>query len=138
TLGKPAVFGNGSDGVIVTTGSYLDVILNVQKKLQEKGYQLKVINLHTIKPINKKSLLKELLGQKLIITAEEHKLTGGLGTIVNAMVLENISSGIVIKNIGVKNEYPSVIGKQDYLRKYYAIDQESVYKKILTELKNGQ
>ncbi len=133
-MGKPSILKNGKDGVIITIGSYLDTIINVQKRLAEKRHTLKVLHLHTIKPINEKALLLELAGQKIIFTIEEHKLAGGIGTIIGEILLKNNIKNVILKSIGVKEGYPSVIGKQDYMRKYYNIDEDSVYKKILTEL----
>jgi len=137
TLGTPTVFGSGTDGVIITTGSYLEVILQVQQKLKNDGYQVKVVHLHTIQPINHQALIEELRGQKIICTAEEHKLVGGIGTMINEILLAN-NIQATIRNIGIKNEYPSVIGKQEYLRQYYGIDQDSVYEKLLTLLKQDE
>ncbi|MBI3337223.1 MAG: 1-deoxy-D-xylulose-5-phosphate synthase [Candidatus Staskawiczbacteria bacterium] len=133
-MGKPSILKNGKDGVIITIGSYLDIMINVQKRLAEKNHHLKLLHLHTIKPIDEEALLKEINGQKIVFTAEEHKLIGGVGTIIGEILLRNNINNITLKSIGVSEGYPPVIGQQDYMRKYYNIDEDSVYKKILTEL----
>ncbi len=133
-LGKPSVISKGSDGVVITTGSYLRVIINAIEKLEKEGYRLKVVSLHTLKPVDQKALLAEIKGQKVVFTIEEHKLAGGVGSIVGEILLQNNINDVMLKSIGIEDTYSPIIGKQDYMRKYYNIDEDSVYKKILTEL----
>jgi transketolase len=134
TLGKPSVIKDGKDGVIITTGSYLEVVLNAIQKLQQKGYNLRLISLHTLKPVDEKALLKEIGNQKTIFTAEEHKLIGGLSSTVGEILLKH-GKNISLKSIGVKNTYSPIIGSQSYLRKYYSIDENAIYKEVTKTLR---
>ena len=133
-LSKPAVLKNGKNGAIIAIGASLKTAINVAKKLEEKGYNFKVISAHTIKPINQNAWLKELGEIKLIFTIEEHRLTGGLGDMIGNFLLENNLKNVFLKKIGVSDKYFSVIGKQDYLRKLNKIDEKNVYKIILKNL----
>ncbi len=135
-LGAPAVVQEGKDGVLITTGSYLETALGATKKLRDAGYRFKVISLHTLKPVNEKALLKELQGYRVVVCAEEHKLTGGVSSIVGEILLKHDIKNIVFKSIGVDNEYSPVIGSQDFLRKHYKIDEKTIFNKLLHYFEN--
>ncbi|TSC95182.1 MAG: transketolase [Parcubacteria group bacterium Licking1014_1] len=137
TLGKPSVFKNGKDGLIITTGASLETGINVVKKLSDKKYNFKLISLHTLKPIDEKILVKEMANIKFIFTLEENRIIGGLGSAVGEILLRHNISNVTFKNMGISDKYSPVIGKQEYLRKYYKIDEDSVYKKILNALRYG-
>jgi len=134
-LGKPSVIKDGNNGVIITTGSYLDTIINVHKKLEEKNYRLKLISLHTINPVDERTLLKEIKGQKIIFTIEEHKLIGGIATIVGEILLKHNIKNFTLKSFGVQDVHVTIIGKQEYMRKHHGIDEESIYKNLIINLK---
>lgn len=133
-LGKPSVIKKGKDGVVISAGSYAGTAMNAASKLEEQGLNLKVISLHTLKPVDEKSLLKEIKGYKNIFTAEEHRLMGGLGSIVAEILLKNGVKNVNLNTIGIEDIYSPVVGKQDYMRKYYKVDQDAVAKKILDSL----
>ena len=130
-LGKPSVIKEGVNGVVISTGSYLATVTSAINKLKEKGYDLKVISLHTLKPVDSKSLISYIKGYKKIFTIEEHRLMGGLGSIVGEILLDNNVKNIELHRIGISDKYSPVIGKQDYLRKYYEVDEDAIVKKIL-------
>lgn len=134
-IGKPFVFRAGNDAIIITTGSCIETAINVAKKLEKNGINLKVIGIHTIKPIDEKSLLKEIQNYKFIFTLHEHKTIGGLGSSVAQILIRNITQNIIFEDFGVSDDYRNVVGSQEYLKKYYKIDEDSVYKKIINLLK---
>lgn len=133
-ISNPLVFKEGKDGVIIATGAILETSINVMQKLANEGYNFKLISMHTIKPINEKVLLKEIEGQKLIFTLEEHNTIGGLASAVGEVLLKHKVKDVVFKSMGVKSNYSGVIGNQDYLRKLNKIDEKNVHKIILKNL----
>ena len=137
-LGKPSVLKEGKDGIIIATGSYLEIGINIIKKLEQKGYDFKLISMHTLKPIDSASLLKEIEGKKLIFTLEEHNIIGGLGSAVAEILLANNINDIMFRSIGVDDRYPDIAGDQNYLRSYYKIDEQSIYNLIINYLTNGK
>ena len=139
-IGKPFVFKYGADGVIITTGVCLKTGINVAKIVKENnGTDLKVISLHTLKPIDEKSLIKEIKGLKKVFTLEEHSVIGGLGSAVNEILLKHNVKNIFVKNIGVADNYKNIVGNQLYQKKYHKIDETEVYKIINNFiLKNGK
>lgn len=136
-MGKPFVFRNGknANAVLITTGACLEIGINVAKKLENEGFSLKVISMHTIKPIDEKSLVKEMQGQKIIFTLEEHSVVGGLGSSVAEILLKNNIQNIAFEKLGVPSDYKNIVGGQSYLKKHYGIDEGSVYKKIISAIK---
>ena len=134
-IGKPSVLKSGKDGVIITTGSYLKTGINIVKKLAEKGFDFKLISMHTIKPINEKLLIKEIKNNKFLFTIEEHKIIGGLGSIISEILFKNNLSGIILKTIGIPDEYPFITASQEYFKKYYKIDEDGILKQIFKSLK---
>ena len=129
-IGKPSVLKEGKDGVIIITGAYLETGLNIVRRLEQRGYNFKLISMHTLKPIDVASLLREIEGRRLIFTLEEHNIIGGLGSAIAEILLANNISNITFRSIGVDDRYPDIAGEQNYLRDYYKIDEESIYNKI--------
>lgn len=135
-FGKPFVFKEGKDGVVITSGPYLETAINVAEKLEIKGLNLKIISIHTIKPIDEKTLLKEIQGQKFIFTIEEHSVAGGLSSAVAEILFKNNASNVILKFLGVPADFKNKVGTRAYLRKYFGIDEDSVYKTIIKTIKN--
>lgn len=134
-IGKPTVLKEGKEGAIITTGAYLKTGITLIKKLQGQGYDLKLISMHTLKPIDKKALVDAIRETKLIFTLEEHNIIGGLGSAVAEILFDFNLGNRVLKRIGVADQYADVIGEQNYIRKHYKIDPESIYRKIIAYLK---
>lgn len=137
-IGKPLVFKDGKSAVLITTGVCLEIGAGVAKKLEDKGFSLKVISMHTIKPIDEKLLVKEIQGHKVVFTLEEHSVVGGLGSSVAEILLENNVKNIIFKKLGVPGDYKNIVGGQSYLKKYYGIDEVSVYKEIIGAIKTNE
>lgn len=138
-IGKPLVFSDGKDGVVITTGTCLKTAISVAKKIKEFGISLKVVSIHTIKPINENLFIKEIEGIKKIFTLEEHSIIGGLGSVINEILAKNNIGDVAIRNIGVADNFKNVVGDQSYLKKYHKIDTDSVYKIINNFIsKNGK
>lgn len=134
-IGKPSVLKEGKDGALIATGIQVGVCLEVTEKLNKLGYNFKLINLHTLKPIDKEVLLKEIEGIKKIFTAEEHNIIGGLGSAVAEILAESNWQGF-FKRIAVSDEYPEEVGSTEYLRKKYRLDTEQVIDYILNQVKS--
>ncbi len=133
-ISQPAVLKKGKDGLIVASGLQAGFCLEVAQFLKKQGKDFKVISLHTLKPILKAPLLKEMKGINNIFTVEEHSVIGGLGAAVAEILAESDWQG-KFRILGVPDEYPNCAGSVDYLRKKYSLDKEMIIKKILKETK---
>lgn len=88
-IGKAIKLTEGLDVTIVATGHLVWEALEASKKLNEKGISAEVINLHTIKPMDDKAILKSIKKTKCLVSAEEHNYLGGLGESISRLISLN-------------------------------------------------
>ncbi len=88
-IGKAIQLTEGSDVTIVATGHLVWEALQASVQLEEKGISAEVINIHTIKPLDEKALLKSVEKTACIVSAEEHNILGGLGESISRMLVLN-------------------------------------------------
>jgi len=101
-IGKAEIYKTGKDLTIIATGPILYEALKTAKKLENKT-SIEIINCHTIKPLDKKTILKSAKKTNKIITIEEHQTTGGLGSAISELLSENHQTKI--KKIGIKDHF---------------------------------
>ena len=89
-IGKWIKLINGSDVTIVATGHLLWESIEAAKALKESGISAEVINIHTIKPLDKKIILESVAKTKCIVSAEEHNFLGGLGESISRVLSKNL------------------------------------------------
>ncbi|WP_238883213.1 transketolase family protein [Clostridium sp. YIM B02551] len=135
-IGKAIKIYEGNELSIIATGNMLEQSINISKKLIENGYNVNLISMHTIKPIDKECIIECLDKTKYIFTLEEHNIFGGLGSAVSEVIATNISKPITFKSYGIPDTYAESSGSRDYFRKKYGIDEESIYNKIIDVLEN--
>ncbi|HSX40817.1 MAG TPA: transketolase C-terminal domain-containing protein [Candidatus Saccharimonadales bacterium] len=142
--GEPAVHGNnsqfkkgsgfvitkGKDITLIATGTMLYTGAEVAKILSQKGISVRLVSMHTIKPIDEKIILESAKKTKAIFTLEEHSIIGGLGSTV-AEILAEHKIGISFKRLGVPDHFSKVIGNQEYMRKANGLTQAQLLKTIL-------
>ena len=126
-FGKGVTLREGSDCTIITTGSMVQVSLEAQQKLKAEGINVRVINLHTIKPIDTEIILKAAKETGKIVTVEEHNVVGGLGSAVSEVICENHPS--LVKKIGI-NDIFGQSGKPEELFKEYGLTSDKIVKTV--------
>ncbi len=126
-FGKGVTLKEGNDCTIITTGSMVQVSLEAQQKLKAEGINVRVINLHTIKPIDTEIILKAAKETGKIVTVEEHNVVGGLGSAVSEVICENHPS--LVKKIGI-NDIFGQSGKPEELFKEYGLTSDKIVKTI--------
>ena len=102
-LGKGRMLADGSDVTIVATGLMVSMALEAKELLAAKGINARVINIHTIKPIDADIIIKAAKETGAIVTAEEHNIIGGLGSAVAEVVGEN--APVPVLRVGMKDTY---------------------------------
>ena len=101
---------------------------------QEYGLETRVINLHTIKPLDKETIIKAAKETKLVVTAEEHQ-KGGLGNLVAGVIMEaNLSKAIKFKMIGIEDRFGES-GNSWELMKWFGLSAEFIAQKVVKSLK---
>ena len=102
-LGKGIQLSDGKDVTIVATGLMVSMALEAKELLAAKGINARIVNIHTIKPIDAEIITKAALETGAIVTAEEHNIIGGLGSAVAEVVGENAPVPVV--RVGMKDTY---------------------------------
>lgn len=102
-LGKGITLKDGKDVTIVATGLMVSESLEAAKQLEAEGIDARVINIHTIKPLDTELICKAAEETGLIVVVEEHSVIGGLGSAVADAVIEN--KPVPVVKIGVNDEY---------------------------------
>lgn len=131
TLGKGVELKQGEDVTIISTGSILYDVLLVAQELERKNISTRVININTIKPIDKKIILKAAKDTGAILTVEEHNLEGGFGSSVASIVLEGGAHNVKFKRLGIKDCFCSFYGTHQELKKHYGIAKEDIIREAI-------
>ncbi len=127
-IGKGVQIGKGTDATIIATGVTVPEAIKAMEELKEKGVNVRVIDMHTIKPIDKEIIIKSAKETKKIITVEDHNIIGGLGSAVCEVLSENYPTQVI--RMGINDRF-GISGKAEELLKYFEIDKDSIIKKIL-------
>lgn len=124
----------GDDMAIISAGSSVYWSMMGAKILKEKhGINARVIDMHTIKPMDTAMLDKVAGEMKTIVTVEEHSINGGLGGAVAEYLLEHGYCG-KFKRIGLPDEF-AVLGDPDAVYKYYGMDPEGIARQVVALMK---
>lgn len=132
-IGKANVLTEGSDCCIVSCGIMVYEALMAAKELQKSGIQCAVINCHTIKPIDKETIVLWARRAKAVVTAEEHNIIGGLGSAIAEVLAENFP--VPMRRVGVKDTFGES-GNPDELMKKYGITKENIANAVHSVLKD--
>ena len=125
--GKGCVMKEGTDVSIFATGLEVNEALGAAKLLEADGINAEVINIHTIKPIDKELVAASAKKTGKVVTVEEHSIIGGLGSAVCEALAETVPTPVLL--IGVNDEY-GVSGPAKALIAKYGLDSESIYRKV--------
>ena len=126
-VGKGVLLKDGSDITILATGLEVGESLKAAEKLEADGVSVRVINIHTIKPIDKEIIIKAAKETKKLFTAEEHSIIGGLGGAVAEVLAEECPAPLY--RIGVRDTFGES-GPAVELLKKYKLDADGIYEQI--------
>lgn len=102
-FGRGITLADGSDVTIIATGIMVDMALTARELLAAEGISARVINMHTIKPIDREAVLSAAADTGAIVTAEEHNIIGGLGSAVTEVVCEE--RPVPVLRVGVEDKF---------------------------------
>ena len=126
-LGKGVVLKEGKDLTIVATGLTVAPSLEAAQMLEKDGVNAKVINIHTIKPLDEELIVAAAKETGKVVTVEEHSIIGGLGSAVCDCLSEKMPT--LTKKIGIRDVYGESGPALELLHKY-KLDAEGIYSKI--------
>ena len=126
-LGKGVVLREGRDLTIIATGLPVNNCLEAAEKLAADGIDAKVINIHTIKPLDEELVVAAAKETGKVVTVEEHSVIGGLGSAVCDVLSEQAPTKVM--KIGVNDTFGESGPALELLKKY-GLDTDSIYEKI--------
>lgn len=132
-IGKGIIVTDGSDASIIACGTMVDQAVDAAEKLSKQGLSARVVDMHTIKPLDKKLVLRCIRDTNAIVTVEEHSVIGGLGGAVSEVLAEKGSS-IQFKRMGVQDIFCES-GDPDELFEKYGLSTPFIVKNVKKLLK---
>lgn len=126
-IGKAQVMKQGKDVAIIGAGPVVCECLKAAKLLQEKGINAMVVNSHTIKPLDEKTIISAARRCRKVVTVEEHQIIGGLGGAVAELLAEKYP--VPVKRIGV-NDHFGESGSPDDLLKKFGFSAENIAREV--------
>lgn len=131
TLGRANTIREGKDVTVIATGIMVNEAFIAAEKLAEEGIDVRVIDIHTIKPIDSDAIIKTAEETKAIVTAEEHSIVGGLGSAVAEVVVK--SAPVRMAMVGQQDTYGES-GKPDQLKEKYGMTSADIINAVKSVL----
>jgi transketolase len=135
-LGKLRQARDGEDVVIFATGGILCEAIAAADALAPEGISVRVIDVHTIKPLDVEGVFEAVRACGHVITLEEHVVAGGLGGLIAETCAEAQVAHKSFQRLGLGDEFPDVVGDQAYLRARFGLNADSVAGSVKRALAN--
>ncbi len=116
-IGRANVLKEGKDATLVGCGPILHQVMLAARQLDDEGISAEVINCHTIKPLDQKTLLTSLRKTGALVTIEEHQVAGGMGSAIIEMLVQH-ETGIPVEMVGVRDSFGGSGTAQELLETY--------------------
>ena len=126
-IGKAEQIGEGTDATVFATGIVVAEALLAKKELEKQGINIRVVDVHTIKPIDKDMIVKCAKETNKLISIEDHSIIGGLGSSIAEVLSEEFPKKLI--RMGIKDEFGKS-GKATELLKYYGLTAEDIIKQV--------
>ncbi len=126
-IGKMVQLGEGTDATVFATGVMVAESLKAQSELAKEGINIRVIDVHTIKPIDREMVVKCAKETKKIITIEDHSIIGGLGSSICEVLSEEYPTKVI--RMGMQDRFGKS-GKGEQLLKYFKMDSAAIIEKV--------
>jgi transketolase central region len=124
-IGKAVQIGEGTDATIFATGVTVSEALKAQEELKMKGIDVRVVDVHTIKPIDRDIIVKCAKETKRLISIEDHNIIGGLGSAISEVLTDEYP--VKLTRLGINDTFGKS-GKATELMKYFGITDEDLVK----------
>ncbi len=130
-IGKGNIIKEGSDATIIANGIMIAESLKAAEILEKEGINVRVVDMFTVKPIDKDLVVDSAKKTGLIVTAENHNIINGLGSAVAEVLSEEFPCKL--KRVGVKDLFGQV-GSVDYLKEFYGLRAEDIAEAVRTSI----
>ena len=124
-IGKAIQIGDGKDGTIFATGITVSEAIKAQEELKNKGIDVRVVDIHTIKPIDREMIIKCAKETNKLVSIEDHNIIGGLGSAISEVLTEDYPAKLI--RLGIKDTFGKS-GKAEKLMEYFEITSKDIVK----------
>lgn len=131
-LGKANLLRKGHDLTLIAYGASVGNSLEAADKLQDKGLSCRVVDMASVKPIDRDAVLEAAAVTKMVFTVEEHNIIGGLGSAV-AEILAEDGNGTPLVRLGIKDTF-TLAGPYPELQKFYRLDADGIADQVLKSI----
>jgi len=128
-IGKAIQIGEGTDGTVFATGVMVAEAIKAKEMLEEKGIHIRVIDMHTIKPIDKQMIVKCAKETKKLVSIEDHNIIGGLGSAIAEVLTEEYPAKLT--RLGMKDRFGKS-GKAEKLMEYFGLTAKEINQHFLS------
>lgn len=127
-IGKAVQMGEGTDGTVFATGVTVAEAIKAQEGLKGKGINIRVVDMHTIKPIDRETILKCAKETKKLISIEDHNVIGGLGSAISEVLTEEYPCKLI--RMGIPDTFGKS-GNAQKLMEYYQITANDIVRQFI-------
>ena len=122
-IGKAVQIGEGTDGTVFATGVTVAEAIKAKEDLKQKGINIRVVDVHTIKPIDKETIIKCAKETQKLISIEDHNIIGGIGSAISEVLTDEYPAKLI--RLGIKDTFGKS-GKAEELMKYFKITSDDI------------
>lgn len=126
-IGKAIQIGEGTDGTIFATGVAVAEAIKAQEELKLQGIDIRVVDVHTIKPIDRDIIIKCAKETKKLVSVEDHSVIGGLGSAISEVLTEEYP--VKLERMGMKDVFGKS-GKAEELMEYFGLTSKAIVKQF--------
>lgn len=127
-IGKAIQIGEGTDGTVFATGVTVAEAIKAQEELKKQGIAIRVVDIHTIKPIDKDIIVKCARETKKLVSIEDHSIIGGLGSAISEVLTTECPSKL--NRMGMKDTFGKS-GKAEQLMEYFGLTSKAIVEEFL-------
>jgi len=136
-IGRALQMRPGTDATIISTGAVTKIALDAAESLSADGISVRVLNIHTLKPIDAEAIVTAAHETRALVTIEEHNIIGGLGSAVSEVIAEN-GTPLPFKRIGIPDTFTYGVGSQNHHLASHGITVEAVKTTLSNMLETGK
>lgn len=126
-IGKAIQIGEGTEGTVFATGVMVAEAIQAKEELEKQGVHIRVVDMHTIKPIDKEVIVRCAKETKKLISIEDHSVIGGLGSAISEVLTEEYPTKL--ERIGIQDTFGKS-GKAEELMKYFGLTAKTIIEKF--------
>jgi transketolase len=128
-VGEGVILKEGEDISVIATGNIIHEAVQAINELKDTGLSIRLINIHTIKPIDEDIILEAAYQTQAVLTLEEHSIFGGLGSAVAEVILENNKAPVHFKRMGL-SDFPTGYGSYQDMKELNGLSKQDICREI--------